>query len=143
MAKWVKTSDKDIKAFFNDYMRAEIRIKVITRKIFGGDLVDNCEIEERDKLYALIKIFDGILAQFSDLEEKVIRKYYIEKRELLDISIELNYNYEYLSLVKNKACGELRLILNTPADQLFDTECIKKIWAEVRDENSFTDKTSR
>lgn len=105
-----KSSDKDIKAFFNDYHKAKARIKRLVSITISRPLT-KAELEEKEDLEMFIECIEAIVNSLDPLSSQIIRDCYIEQKSLFNISLELNYCYEHVSYLKNIGCDILRKIL--------------------------------
>ena len=124
-----KTSDKDIKAFFQDYNDAEARIKVIKKKLHYTELTEEDKLEILE-LNTFRKCIEDIVDSLDPLERIVIRSYYLEKKNLTIISQEINYGYEYTSYIKIKGDSCIRGLI---AGNVFKSELSNKLINNIRE----------
>lgn len=106
-----KSSDKDIKAFFNDYHKAKARIRRLVSLTISRPLTKE-EEKEKYNLELFIECIDEIVASLDPLMSQIIEDCYINQKTLFNISLELNYCYEHVSYLKNIGCNVLRKILS-------------------------------
>ncbi len=121
-----KIYDVKIKQLFGDYKRAKSRIAYIESTRVCNKL-EKKYLDEYDELRCYIQVVDTMLAQLSSLEQQVIEDYYIQGHDLYDISYDLNYSYDYCSIVKNTAIDDLnRIFRSTEFDSIVSQEFEKR-----------------
>lgn len=105
-----KSSDKDIRAFFQDYHKAQAKLKRLLAITISRQLSED-EKKEREDMKLFIECIEGIVDNLEPLISQIIRDCYINQKSLFNISLELNYCYEHVSYLKNIGCDVLRKIL--------------------------------
>lgn len=105
-----KTSDKDIKDFFADYLRAKGRRKVLMSRTIGRPMTQE-EQKEYNELGLFISCVEGIVESLEPLVSKIVKEYYIDHDTLFNISMDINYCYEHVSYLKNIGCDNIRKMM--------------------------------
>lgn len=98
---------------FGDYLKAKSRIKMIDSNEAWGTM-DEEQFRERIRLRALIAFINQLLYQINPTQRRIIYRYHIERKRLLDIAADLNIAYEWCSAMKNEALFELEQTITSP-----------------------------
>lgn len=109
--RWKRTPDGDIKAFFKSYKEAIARVKYISIRERLLTATKE-ELEEKHNLEVTISITDAILDQLSEIQKTILKRYYVDGMEIKYIAMDINFNYEYTSSIKVKACQKLRELIS-------------------------------
>lgn len=110
-----RATDKDIRKFFDKYNDKIARVKILKVKERNRGITEE-ETEEIKLLEFEIEQFYEILNLLPDLQKEILTQFFMDKKEIKYIAMDLCFNYEYTSSVKVKGCQRLRELLNCSSE---------------------------